>query len=141
MADFEEQLNAILGDQAAMGQIMALAQSLQKGTQAPPAGGAPDQTPEPAPDQPQTGAPPPVPAENPLAALENLDPRILSLGMKVWNEYQRGDDRNAALLAALRPFVREERWAKLDKAMQLARMARIIRTALGALGKGEEDHL
>ena len=46
-----------------------------------------------------------------------------------------------ALLAALRPFVREERWAKLDKAMQLARMARVIRMALGAFGKEEEDHL
>ena len=41
MAEFEEQLNAILGDQAAMSQIMALAQSLQKGpdqSQAPAAG-------------------------------------------------------------------------------------------------------
>lgn len=127
MADFEEQLNAILGDQAAMSQIMALAQSLQKGPegQPPPAG----------------EAPPPAPSENPMAALEKIDPRILSLGMKVWQEYQRGDDRNTALLAALRPFVREERWAKLDRAMQLARMARVIRMALGAFGKGEEDHL
>ena len=75
------------------------------------------------------------------AALDKIDPRLLSLGMKVWQEYQRGDDRNTALLAALRPFVREERWARLDKAMQLARMARVIRMALGAFGKGEEDHL
>jgi len=129
MADFEEQLNAILGDQAAMGQIMALAQSLQKGgeTQPPPAGDAP--------------APSQAPAENPMSALENLDPRLLNLGMKIWQEYQRGDDRNTALLTALRPFVREERWAKLDRAIQLARMARVIRMALGAFGKGEEDHL
>lgn len=126
MAEFEEQLNAILGDQAAMSQIMALAQSLQKG---------PDQSQAPAAEP----AGPPAP---PMAStLENLDPRLLNLGMKVWQEYQRGDDRNAALLAALRPFVREERWAKLDKAMQLARMARVIRTALGAFGKGEEEHL
>ena len=123
MAEFEEQLNAILGDQAAMSQIMALAQSLQKG---------PDQSQAPA------AGPPAPPMASPL---ENLDPRLLNLGMKVWQEYQRGDDRNAALLAALRPFVREERWAKLDKAMQLARMARVIRTALGAFGKGEEEHL
>lgn len=126
MADFEEQLNAILGDQAAMSQIMALAQSLQKGPE-------PSQTPAQAPAAP--------PAAPPASPLENLDPRLLNLGMKVWQEYQRGDDRNAALLAALRPFVREERWAKLDKAMQLARMARVIRTALGAFGKGEEEHL
>ena len=126
MAEFEEQLNAILGDQAAMSQIMALAQSLQKG---------PDQSQAPAADP---GGPPAPPMASPL---ENLDPRLLNLGMKVWQEYQRGDDRNAALLAALRPFVREERWAKLDKAMQLARMARVIRTALGAFGKGEEEHL
>lgn len=126
MAEFEEQLNAILGDQAAMSQIMALAQSLQKG---------PDQS---QPSAEETAGPPAPPMASPL---ENLDPRLLNLGMKVWQEYQRGDDRNAALLAALRPFVREERWAKLDKAMQLARMARVIRTALGAFGKGEEEHL
>ena len=126
MAEFEEQLNAILGDQAAMSQIMALAQSLQKG---------PDQSQAPAAEP---AGPPAPPMASPL---ENLDPRLLNLGMKVWQEYQRGDDRNAALLAALRPLVREERWAKLDKAMQLARMARVIRTALGAFGKGEEEHL
>ena len=126
MAEFEEQLNAILGDQAAMSQIMALAQSLQKG---------PDQSQAPAAEP---AGPPAPPMASPL---ENLDPRLLNLGMKVWQEYQRGDDRNAALLAALRPFVREERWARLDKAMQLARMARVIRMALGAFGKGEEEHL
>jgi len=37
MAEFEEQLNAILGDPGAMGQIMALAQSLQKGMAGPEA--------------------------------------------------------------------------------------------------------
>ena len=140
MAEFEEQLNAILGDPGAMGQIMALAQSLQKGTAGPeappPAAGAETAAPASAPPAP----PPPMP-ENPLAALDKIDPRLLSLGMKVWQEYQRGDDRNTALLTALRPFVREERWARLDKAMQLARMARVIRMALGAFGKGEEDHL
>lgn len=108
MAEFEEQLNAILGDPGAMGQIMALAQSLQKGTAGPeappPSAGAETAAPASAPPAP----PPPMP-ENPLAAL--------------------------------RPFVREERWARLDKAMQLARMARVIRMALGAFGKGEEDHL
>ena len=119
---------------------MALAQSLQKGTAGPeappPSAGAETAAPASAPPAP----PPPMP-ENPLAALDKIDPRLLSLGMKVWQEYQRGDDRNTALLAALRPFVREERWARLDKAMQLARMARVIRMALGAFGKGEEDHL
>ena len=118
---------------------MALAQSLQKGTAGPeappPSAGAETAAPASAPP-----APPPMP-ENPLAALDKIDPRLLSLGMKVWQEYQRGDDRNTALLTALRPFVREERWARLDKAMQLARMARVIRMALGAFGKGEEDHL
>ena len=140
MAEFEEQLNAILGDPGAMGQSMALAQSLHKGTAGPeappPSAGAETAAPASAPPAP----PPPMP-ENPLAALDKIDPRLLSLGMKVWQEYQRGDDRNTALLAALRPFVREERWARLDKAMQLARMARVIRMALGAFGKGEEDHL
>ncbi len=74
------------------------------------------------------------------ALLGELDPAALQMGMRVVRELQGGDDRNAALLRALRPFLREERRARLDKALQIARMTRMIRVALGAAGgrEGEE---
>lgn len=46
--------------------------------------------------------------------------------------------REQALLAAMRPWLSEKRRAKMDRAVQLARMARIARLAMGELG-GEGD--
>ena len=70
--------------------------------------------------------------------LGNLDPGMMQLGMRLLQEYSRADDRNAALLAALRPFVKEERFAKVDRAIQIARLSRVIRVLFGAMKeKGE----
>ena len=44
-------------------------------------------------------------------------------------ELGQEDDRRTALLSALRPFVKKERYAKLDRAIQIARLSRVIRTA------------
>lgn len=127
MAEFEEKLNSILGDQNAMSQIMALAQSLS-GAGGPPAAEKPD--PEPAAAS---------PADMSLG-LNQVDPRLLQLGGRILKEYQRGEDKNTALLLALKPFLRQERYAKVDQAIQLARLARVVRVALESMGQtgGEE---
>ena len=128
MAEFEEKLNSILGDQNAMSQIMALAQSLS-GAGSPPAA---TETPHPEP----AAAPP---ADMSLG-LNQVDPRLLQLGGRILKEYQRGEDKNTALLLALKPFLRQERYAKVDQAIQLARLARVVRVALESMGQtgGEE---
>lgn len=127
MAEFEEKLNSILGDQNAMSQIMALAQSLS-GAGSPPAAETPH--PEPAAAS---------PADMSLG-LNQVDPRLLQLGGRILKEYQRGEDKNTALLLALKPFLRQERYAKVDQAIQLARLARVVRVALESMGQtgGEE---
>lgn len=138
MAELEEKLNAILGNQEAMGQIMALARSLSggnEGTHGPGDGGwsADDEGPSPVLQE----APPSMPDLS--ALLGQVDPSMLQMGMRLFQEYQGREDRNTALLAALRPFLREERRAKLDRAMEIARVTRLIRVALGAMGgKGAE---
>ena len=127
MAEFEEKLNSILGDQNAMSQIMALARPLS-GAGGPPAAEKPD--PEPAAAS---------PADMSLG-LNQVDPRLLQLGGRILKEYQRGEDKNTALLLALKPFLRQERYAKVDQAIQLARLARVVRVALESMGQtgGEE---
>lgn len=127
MAEFEEKLNSILGDQNAMSQIMALAQSLS-GAGSPPAAETPHPEPAVAP-----------PADMSLG-LNQVDPRLLQLGGRILKEYQRGEDKNTALLLALKPFLRQERYAKVDQAIQLARLARVVRVALESMGQtgGEE---
>lgn len=139
MGEFEEKLNSILGDKEAMGQIMALAQSL--GKPAPPAPKPEEETREPGWER--TGAPAPESGagEDPLSMLGSLDPRMVQMGMRLLKEYRTGDDRNAALLAALRPFLRKERYARLDRAIQIARLSRVLRVAFQSLGGKEVERV
>ena len=144
MGELEEKLNTILGDPAAMGQIMAL--SLGKSDPPPsPANGDEDGG-EPGWERAGTAPDAPVQSEaggkNPLADLSSLDPRLLQMGMRLWQEYQGGDERTTDLLQALRPFLRKERQARLDRAVQLAKLSHVIRVALQVLGeKGEDRHV
>lgn len=135
MSEWEEKLNAVLGNPEMMGQIMSLAQSL---------GGS-----SPAPPPPAEAAPaPPAPSSPPdLSALlgglsgGGLDPRLMAAVGRVLTESNGGEDQRTALLAALRPFVREQRYAKLDKAIQIARLSHMIRIALDVLKGGGTGHV
>ena len=118
MSGLEDKLNAILGNREAMGQIMAIAQSLGGQEEGPPS------------ESEEDGYVPVAAQEQPAdlsSLLGNMDPNMMQMGMRLLQEYNRVDDRNAALLAALRPFVKEERFAKLDRAIQIARLSRVVR--------------
>lgn len=119
MGDFEEKLESILNNPQAMTQIMTLAQSL----------GA---------SQSQSESPP---AESPPPSQDSafqLDPRLLSGIATLLGQYNSNDDQRVALLQALKPFVKEQRYAKLDKAIQITRLSRMARMALD-LFRSEED--
>jgi len=134
VGELEEKLENILGNPQAMAQIMSLAQSLNLG-----GSGQPPQDPSPAP-----------PAASPggggaglgglLGALGGLDSGTLSAAAGLIGQFtDSGDDRRTALLAALRPYVREERYAKLDKAIQIAKLSRLIRSGLELFRARKED--
>jgi len=136
MGGFEDKLNAILGNQEAMGQIMALAQSLGKQEEQPEPS-QPEQESEvgyvPAwPQQEETQTPAQT-IPDLSGVLGGIDPKMMQMGMRLLQEYNRSDDRNAALLAALRPFVKEERFAKVDRAVQIARLSRVVRVLFDAM--------
>ncbi len=140
MSEFEDKLGAILGDQNAMAQIMALAQSLGGGQEsAPPAAAPPAAPPPPAPAAAQP------PAELPdlsgmFGMLGNLDPALIQSGMKLFSEFSSGEDEKTALLLALKPFLKEERYAKVDRAVQIARLSRVLRVAFQLFkGRGAKD--
>lgn len=156
--DFSEKLNAVLGNPEAMGQIMSLARSLTgDGGDAPADPPVPSDGDLPAVVQPAQ----PLPdlsgilgmlgglmgggqqggGGDPLSALSNLDPRLIQLGMGLLSEYGREDDRKTALLAALKPFLRPERAAKIERAAQAAKLSRVVRAALRLLKEGGEDHV
>lgn len=139
MAEFDEKLNAILGNQEAMAQIMSLARSLSgdKPEEHPEHGDQEEEEPdgEQAVYHDTQSTPPDL-----SAMLGQIDPALLRTGMEVIRQVQSTEDRNAALLQALRPFLREERRGRLDRAIQIARMTRMIRAAITALGeRGQEE--
>ncbi len=134
MAGFEEQLNSILGNQEAMSQIMALARSLS---------GESPKDPTPPPEAlPEGGGtyPPAEPQPPDLSALlGQVDPKMIQTGMEILRQVQSTEDRGAVLLDALRPYLREDRRPKLDRALQIARMVKLVRAAMGAFGGEEGD--
>ena len=135
MGELEEKLGRILADQGAMEQIMSLAKSLGAGQAGKgPGEGAPQTAPPP------PAAPQPIQSEGGLLdALGQVDPSVLAGAARLLGEYHRSDDSRTALLAALRPFVKERRYAKLDKAIQIAKLSRLIRMALELLHPREES--
>ena len=131
MAGFEEQLNSILSNQSAMNQIMALARSLSGDQQQP------QQPPETLPGEETDTYVPAAEEKAPdlSGLLSQIDPGMLRAGMDVLRQVQSTDDRNTALLNALRPFLKESRQEKLDKAIQIARLLRVGKKFFGTLGE------
>ena len=143
MSELEDKLSAILGNPQAMSQIMSLAQSLGGGSAAPAPPPREQTAPPPQEIAPEGQSAPSGQNAPDLSALlgglsggNGLDPKLMAMAGRIMEEYQSGDDGKAALLQALRPFVKERRYAKLDKAVQIARFSRVIRVALDALKGG-----
>lgn len=127
MDDLGTKLEGILNNPQAMSQIMSLAQSL----------GGKNAAPEPAP--PPEPQPAPTPSGQSLDF--NLDPKILSGLASLLNSYNSDDDQRIALLNALRPFVKEQRYTKIDKAVQIAKLSRMVRMALELFRTREDGHV
>ena len=124
MGEFEEKLNAILSNPDALAQVAALAQSLGQGD-----GGTPQEAP-PAPP------PAPEPPEGIGGLLGSLDSAALQRFLPVLGELnspRRG--QREQLLYALRPFLKESRRDKVDKALQVARILHLGKQFLGSLGE------
>ena len=120
MSEFDEKLNALLSNPDSMAQIMQLAQSLSGGQEQPSAPPSPPPPPTPAPRQ-------SAPAQDMLSSLAGgLDPKLLTRLLPIIQELGGQQDSNArALLYALRPYLREDRQEKVERALQLARLVHL----------------
>lgn len=132
MADWEEKLEGILSNPQAMGQIMALAQSLEGNSSTDTA-----DTQALTPETLETEHTPFDPG-NLLSGINQLDPKLLSIAGTLMSQMSRRDDNKTALLQALRPFVRPERYAKLDRAIQIARLSTLLHSAIQLLKERED---
>lgn len=110
MAEFDDKLNAILGNPQLMSQIMSMAGALEQ--QAP--NSAPPEPP------PQNKQPASAPAFNPAALQSMME---LLGGTQI-------DPKQKSLIHALQGFLPADRIRKLEKAMQAAKIARYASSAL-----------
>ena len=111
MDDLEGQIRQVLNDPAQMAQIMGLAQSLMGGS----GGEKPQEAPPAAPDGGLLG----------------------KLGALMGKPAASGGGSQQALLQAVRPYLSEKRQRKIDRAIQITRMAHLAKLAMEGLGGSE----
>lgn len=104
MDDINEKLNTLLSDPDSMARIMQLAQQLSGGS-----GGQ------------QTAAPPPA-APAPPAPMPSIDPQLIAKFLPIVQEFSRDNSQTTQLLYALRPFLKDGKQEKVERAAKLARL-------------------
>ena len=105
MAELEDMLNSVLSNPEQMSKIAGLAKSLMGGDDSPPTG-------------PQTAPP-------------AFDERMLGQLQGLMNSKSSSSE---ALLRAMQPYLSEKRRLKMDKALKLARMAKLAGFAMEEFG-------
>lgn len=126
MAELDEKLNTLLSDPNSMAQIMQMAQQLSVTM-----GGGTD-------NAPPAQQPPPPPAAPPAALppLGGLDPQVLARFLPLLQEYSRSNSQTMQLLYALRPFLKESKRDKVERAARLARLIHLGKKFLTDWGDG-----
>jgi len=62
-----------------------------------------------------------------------MDPRIMQIMTRAMSEFSKPSEASA-LLGALRPYLSQERISKVDRAMNIARLAKIAKTIIPEFG-------
>lgn len=124
MGELEDKLNSILSSPAEMEKILGLAKELSGSL-----GGGEEKK-----------APPPPQKESfdLLGGLGDMDPRFFKVLGRIMGE-SAGEHDKSALISAMKPYVRAERRETLDRALKIAKLARIARVALAEFGGGDSD--
>lgn len=129
MAELDEKLNALLSDPNSMSQIMQLAQQLSGSMGGGADSSAPPPTQQPAPQ------PMPQPAQS-VPPLGGLDPQVVARFLPLLQEYSRSNSQTMQLLYALRPFLKESKQDKVERAARLARLIHLGKKFLTDWGDG-----
>lgn len=118
MSELQDKLNSLLSDPAGMAQVVQLAQQLSS-TMEPSA--AP--TPQSSAPHPGPSSPPPSPNPPPSTALPGgIDLGTVSRFLPVLQALSSDQSHSMQLLNALRPYLKEEKQGKVERAARLARL-------------------
>ncbi len=114
MGELDEKLNALLSNPDSMAQVMQMAQQLSSSFNQQK-------------EAPQPTPPPQAPRETSHANdggsfLGGLDPALAAKFLPLLQEYSRPNTAAMQLLNALRPYLKEEKQDKIQRAAKLARI-------------------
>ena len=123
MSEFEDKLNSILSSPEEMEKIMGIARSLS-GSLGSNSGDSTD-----------SGSAAPPAAD----LFSELDPKMLKLLSHLVREYKSPENDKTALITAIKPYLKPERQAALDKASGIVKLAHLARIALGELSGGDDN--
>ena len=113
MAELEDMINSVLSDPEQMSKIAGLAQSLMGGEDSSP-----------------------VPKQSPLPG--GLDPAMLGSLQRLMGAAEDKPGQSEALLRAMQPYLSEKRRSKMDRALKLAKLAKLAGFAMNELGGDKE---
>lgn len=109
MSELEDKLNSLLSDPAGMAQVVQLAQQLSSTMG------------QSAPQPPPNAAPGPSPAGL-SSLLGGVDPTVIAKFLPVLQTLTADQSHSMQLLNALKPYLKEEKQAKVERAARLARL-------------------
>lgn len=118
MSELQDKLNSLLSDPAGMAQVVQLAQQLSS-TMDPPAALS-NQAAAPNPGPPP--APPGQSPANPGSLLGGIDLNTVSKFLPMLQALSSDQSHSMQLLNALRPYLKEEKQGKVERAARLARL-------------------
>ncbi len=131
MDEASKKLSEILSSSEGLDSIMSVVKSLTGSPAAPPEDGQ-DSSVTSAPSQ-SPSLPISIPEGFDLSALSKLDPRFASAAMGILRDLT-ADDEKTKLLYALKPHLPGDKRGKVDKAAQILRISKSIRTLLNSRG-------
>ena len=112
MSELEDKLNSLLSDPAGMAQVMQLAQQLSSSM----GQSAPQQPPEP--EKPENSG-------NWGSLLGGIDAKTISKFLPILQAFSADQSNSMQLLNALKPYLKEEKQSKVERAARLARLITI----------------
>ena len=119
MGDFDDKLNSILSSPEAMEKIMDLAKSFS--------GDSDNRSTDSSSKSSQKSA----------SDFGGIDPKILGIMSRIMSSTSSTSDNKSQLLSCMKPYLREDRREKIDKALQIAKMAHIAKTAFSEFSGGD----
>ncbi len=72
------------------------------------------------------------------SSLKDIDPKIFKLVTRLVGEYSSSKNDKTDLFNVIKPYLKEDRRAKIDKAAEIAKLAKLARVAFREISGGEK---